>query len=140
MCYRFQRTNPTQSASVCLGPPSHSHLRTRNELPQPQTLPYLQAPLAVLRERGGDGIFCAELRYAGVSRIDPRLQSGERPGAADIELFRSTPPAPDPRTNSITGVMLKQRLQTPKSCSLLPDKCTTECVKTRYHTFNNLKL
>lgn len=69
---------------------------------------YLQASLAVLCMSE----FHTALRFAEVSQSDPRLQSRELPGVADMKVPRSTPPQLDLRTDRSTGVLLKKQLQT----------------------------
>ena len=127
--------------TICLCASGYRHIHT---LGHEMNFPAADAPISPgvtcsFARRRGRRNFCAELRYAEVSRIDPRLQSRERPGAGDIELFRSTPPVPDLRTDSSTGAMLKLRLQTQVLFSVAGQE-QTERVKTRYHTFNNLIL
>lgn len=80
----FSKDKPHTICLCALRLPSHSHLRTRNELPPLQLFSYLRASLAVLWE-GGRRRVCAPLRCAEVSQIDPWLQSRQLPGAADIE-------------------------------------------------------
>lgn len=151
MCISVFKGQSPHNLLLCLKLPSHSHLRTQNELPCCSFSHISRRHLQFCGEEGRDGVssvFCAALRCAEVSQIDPWLQSRQLTGAADIELSRSTPPRLDLWTNSSTGALLKQWLQTETLSTLknvnychagADTVCKDKTSQTQQLTFNFLK-
>lgn len=101
---------------ICLSALGYQHIHTLGHEMNFPTAASLISPGVTCSFVRREGVsvwseFCAVLRCAEVSQIDPWLQSRQLPGAADIELFGSTPPGLDARTNSTTGAILEQQLQ-----------------------------